>query len=141
MFALLAALTPLIPLITSAVPALTQILGSPVAGNILLKGADAATKIFGSTDPAVISATIEKDKNALERFKAELTAVTEEERMWYADVQSARTMNVEAIRVGSKVQWVPVIITAMIFLLFLVSFWMVVEERISSSNVGGQQMV
>jgi hypothetical protein len=134
-------LAALIPIIVSLVPKLIPMFATPVAGNILMKAGDIAEKIFGTRDPSAIEAALKTDETLAARFKTQLEEETKQEVAWLADIQSARNMQVEAVRAGSRVQWVPVVITGMIFFIFMMAFYLTVQESIRPNNVAAQQMV
>ena len=114
------ALAALIPIITQLVPALTSAIGSPVAGNILLKAGEAAQRVFGTTDVEVIKAEIERDKNKLEMFKAQLEASTKEDLAFLADTQNARQLTQELGKVGSAIAWGAPLLSALVTFGFFV---------------------
>lgn len=134
-------LTALIPIIASLVPKLIPMFATPAAGNILMKAGDIAEKIFGTKDPSAIEAALKTDETLAARFKAQLEADTAQDVAWLADIQSARSMQIEAVKASSRTQWVPVVITGMIFFIFILAFWLTVQESIRANNVAAQQMV
>jgi hypothetical protein len=134
-------LTALIPLLAQVLPSLIPIFATPAAGNVLIKGAEIAERIFGTHDPSQIEAQIKTDQALLDKYRAELEHETASDVAFLADIQSARNMQVEAVKAGSRTQWMPVLITAMIFGIFFMSFYLTVMERIATNNVAAQQMV
>lgn len=134
-------LTALIPIISQVLPSLIPMFATPAAGNILIKGAEIAERIFGTHDPSQIEAQLKTDQTLLERFRAELEHETASDVALLADIQSARNMQVEAVKASSQTQWMPVAITTMIFGIFFMSFYLTVMERIATNNVAAQQMV
>jgi hypothetical protein len=112
------ALLGLIPLIGSVLPNLIPALATPMLGNILGKAGDIATKIFGTTDPNQISLAIQKDQSKLEQFKAELEAATEDEKLAFQDIQSARQQTMTLAGAGSLIAWGAPIISTMVTLGF-----------------------
>ncbi len=134
-------LTALIPIVAQLLPNLIPAFATPAAGNILMKAGEIAEKIFGTKDPSAIEAAIKTDETLAARFKAQLEAETAQDVAWLADIQNARNMQVEAIRAASRTQWVPVVITAMIFFIFIAAFYLTVDESIRPNNVAAQQMV
>ncbi len=121
------ALLGLIPIIGPLLPSLIPMLATPMAGNILTKAADIAQAVFGTKDPTAIAAQMASDetKSKVEQFKAQLEAATEEERLYYADVQSARQQTIALTQAGSPMAWGAPVMTVLVtfgFFLVLVIF-------------------
>jgi hypothetical protein len=131
----------LIPIIAALVPKLIPLFATPVAGNILMKAGEIAQQIFGTKDPSAIEAALKTDETLAARFKTQLEEETKQDVAWLADIQSARSMQIEAVKAGSRTQWVPVVITGMIFFVFTLAFYLTVQESIRPNNVAAQQMV
>jgi hypothetical protein len=113
----------LIPLVTSVLPSLIPLMATPMAGNVLTKAADIAEKIFGTKDPTAIAAQMAAAESAakVEEFKAKLEAATEEERLYYADIQNARAQTVELAKMQSPLAWGAPVMTGLV----TVGFFMV----------------
>lgn len=110
----------LIPLITQVLPAVTAMMGTPVAGSILLKAANVAEQVFGTTDAQQINAQVAADANKLAQFKAELEARTQVDVQYFIDTQSARTMTQALAEQKSPLAWGSALMTIFITVGFFV---------------------
>jgi hypothetical protein len=120
------ALMGLIPLITQVMPAVTAMMGTPVAGSILLKAANVAEHVFGTTDATEIQAQIAQDANKLAAFKAELEARTKVDIQYFEDTQSARAMTATLAEQKSPLAWGSAIMTILVTIGFFIVLTMFV---------------
>lgn len=109
----------LLPLVAQAIP---SILGAGTNG--LPKQAvdiiyDVAKKVFGPGTPEEIQAKIASDQAAVEKFKAEMSARTDEFMAALADTQSAREQTVKLADKGSAIAWGAPIVSGLVVLGFL----------------------
>jgi hypothetical protein len=134
-------ITAALPLVLKFAPHLLSIFAGPTAGTAAGQVLDAAKSTFGTIEHDKIEQQIEQDKTLLERFQAELDARTKETQAFLADVQSARLMQVAAIQQGGAIQWVPVIIAAIIFVVFIVVAYFVLDGRVSRTDTNAGLIV
>lgn len=109
----------LLPLVAQAIPSLlgASVNGIPKqAADIIF---DVAKKVFGPGTPEEIQAKIASDQAAVEKFKAEMAARTDELKAAFADTQDARNQTVALVQAGSAISWGAPIISGLVVVGFL----------------------
>ncbi len=128
------ALLTLLPLALKYVPMIAGFLGGPAAGTALTHVADAANKVFGTTDPKQIELQIQQDKSKEDMFKAELEARTEELRVQVEDLQNARSQTVQLAQAGSPIAWGAPIVSTIVLFGFVVTCSLLFFKPLTSEN-------
>lgn len=111
---------------------------------------EAAQKIAGTTDPAAIRgldpdkaaalrvrlAEIAAEERAAERAErqAERDAERDALRAQLADVASARAQTVSLAQAGSRVQWAPVVISALVLATFGIVMWAALTRTLPAGS-------
>jgi hypothetical protein len=119
---MIAALLPLIPLLSTIIPQIAEWIGGDDAEAAARQVAGAVTAIAGSTDPAAVAAVIadpqrgpalaaELARIAAERAKAAEDAQTARIVAALADTADARKHTLALAARGSRLAWMPAIIT------------------------------
>jgi hypothetical protein len=126
---MIAALLPLIPLLAPLVPRIAEWIGGDDAESVAREVADVVTSVAGSTDPAVVAAALEDPARgaemamglariAADRERAREEAITARLVATLADTANARQQTVQLVQAGSRLAWMPAIITCLLLLTF-----------------------
>jgi fumarate reductase subunit D len=126
---MLAALLPLLPLLAPLIPRLAEWIGGDDAESVARQVTSVVTQVAGSTDPAVVAAAIadperagtimaEGAKIAAERERVREEAQTARLAAVLADAANARSQTVQLAQAGSRLAWMPAIITCVLLLVF-----------------------
>jgi predicted regulator of Ras-like GTPase activity (Roadblock/LC7/MglB family) len=126
---MIAAILPLIPLLAPLIPRLADWIGGDDAEDVARQVTSVVTAVAGSTDPATVAAAIADPERAgllvaeMARIGAERERVREEAQtarlaQVVADMANARQQTVQLVQAGSRLAWMPAIITCVLLLTF-----------------------
>lgn len=126
---MIAAILPLIPLLAPLVPRIAEWIGGDDADDVARQVTGVVTAVAGSTDPAVVAATISDPQRGpqlaaeLARIAADRARIEEEQRTariaaLLADVAHARDTTVRLAQARSPIAWLAPTVCAVIFGLF-----------------------
>lgn len=126
---MIAAILPLIPLLAPLIPRLADWLGGGDAEDVARQVTSVVTAVAGSTDPATVAAAIADPERAgllvaeMAKIGAERERVREEAQtarlaQVVADMANARQQTVQLVQAGSRLAWMPAIITCVLLLTF-----------------------
>lgn len=126
---MIAAILPLIPLLAPLVPTIASWLGGDDAEDVARQVTSVVTSVAGSTDPAVVAATLQDPARgaeialglariAAEREKAREEAVTARIAATLADVAHARDTTVRLAQARNPIAWLSPVVCGVIFTLF-----------------------
>jgi hypothetical protein len=126
---MIAALLPLIPLLAPLIPRLAEWIGGDDAEDVARQVTSVVTQVAGGTDPALVAAAIadperagaimaEGAKIAAERERVREEAMTARLAAVLSDAANARAQTVQLVQAGSRLAWMPAIITCLLLLSF-----------------------
>lgn len=139
-------MAPLLALGISVLPAIAQMVGGPRAGRVTEDVKNVFQEVTGTADPEQARAVLEADPGKLDALRirlaeialaeanAERQALLEEQRAMLADVQSARAQTLALTQAGSRMAWMPAIITFLVICVFTACVWAVLREAIPQEN-------
>lgn len=127
---MLAALLPLIPLLTPLIPRLAEWIGGDDAEDVARQVTTVVSAVAGGTDPATVAAVLadparggelaqQLARIAADRAKADREADIAEITARLADVADARRQTVALAHAGHAMAWMPAIVTGGLFLVFI----------------------
>ncbi len=127
---MLAALLPLIPLLTPLIPRLAEWIGGDDAEDVARQVTGVVSAVAGGTDPATVAAVLadparggelaqQLARIAADRAKMEREADLAEITARLADVADARRQTVSLAKAGHAMAWMPAIVTGGLFLVFI----------------------
>lgn len=109
----------LLPLVAQAIPSLSGVSVNGIPKQAIDIVYDVAKKVFGPGTPEEIQAKIASDQAAVEKFKAEMIARSDEFKAALADTQNARSQTVALVQAGSAISWGAPIVSGFVVVGFL----------------------
>lgn len=127
---MLAALLPLIPLLTPLIPRLAEWIGGDDAEDVARQVTGVVSAVAGNTDPATVAAVLADPQRggelaqqlariAADRAKADRDADIAEITARLADVADARRQTVALATAGHWMAWMPAVVTVGCFVVFV----------------------
>lgn len=135
----------LLPVVAQLAPGLMRALAGDRAGDVTQQVATAVTAVVGSDDPEHVAAAIADPTRAaelrleLERIaaaerQAEVEAETQRIKAILGDVQSARAQTVALAQAGSRIAWMPALVTVALIGMFGAALGWVLNGSIPEQN-------
>jgi predicted regulator of Ras-like GTPase activity (Roadblock/LC7/MglB family) len=142
---MIAALLPLLPLLLPLVPRVADWIGGDDAEDVARQVTGVVSAVAGSTDPATVAAAIADPDRAgllvaeMAKIGAERERVREEAQTarlvaMLADTASARQQTVQLVQAGSRLAWMPAIITFALLGLLGAALFVVFTGSIPEAN-------
>jgi hypothetical protein len=142
---MIAALLPLIPLLAPLIPRLAEWIGGDDAEDVARQVTSVVTQVAGGTDPALVAAAIadperagaimaEGAKIAAERERVREEAMTARLAAVLADAANARAQTVQLVQAGSRLAWMPAIVTFALLAVFGATLFIVFTGAIPEAN-------
>jgi hypothetical protein len=131
-------LAALLPIVASLAPGLVRYLAGDRAAEVAAQVSTAVGAVVGSDDPAEIAVAMQDPAKAadlrLELARIEQDHETERLRLVLADVAGARGQTVALAQAGSRIAWMPAIVTVVLLVLFAAVLWVVLHGAIPADN-------
>lgn len=142
---MIAAILPLLPLLAPLVPQIASWLGGDDAEDVARRVTSVVTSVAGSTDPAAVAAVIADPERGpalaieLARIAAERARVEDEQRTAritaeLRDIADARQQTVALAAQGSRLAWMPAVVTFLLLAVFGATLFIVFTGAIPEAN-------
>jgi hypothetical protein len=142
---MLAALLPLIPILAQVVPQIASWLGGDDAEDVARQVTTVVSAVAGGTDEAAVAAAMADPKQraalveqlariSAEREKVRDAAITERLKATLIDLADARQQTIALASRGSRLAWMPAIVTFILLLVFGATLLVVFTGAIPAAN-------
>ena len=144
---------PLVAIAASLLPDLIELIAGDKAGSVATDVASAVQKITGTSDPVAAKQKLDTDPTAAANLQIQLAqialaaskvqsdaqnqqqqATLNELKQLLADVQSARTTEVDLAKDQSPIAWIPPAVSLLVMVGFYVLLWILIRDSVGANG-------